>query len=144
MAEHQPPLAAHLRAQVEPHLLLIPTEPHRQLLGLRFERHVRLKQLDGAARRFILRDLSHVHVQLGEDGPACIVTLELAHLPLLGQHPQGIAHFGLKGALKVVLARSAFKAIPERHGREQALGQSAMNVRDEILSFHSFSYPICL
>ena len=44
--------------------------------------------------------------QFGEDGRAGVAAAKLAHLPLLGQHPQRIADFGAQSAIEVLRART--------------------------------------
>ena len=58
-----------------------------------------------------------------------IVAAELAELPLLGQHPQRVAHLGLQRAVEVVRARPSLEAVPARHRRHRAAPSAARRVR---------------
>ena len=47
------------------------------------------------------------HLQLGEHRRAGVAAAELAHLPLLGQHPQRVAHFGAQRAIEALSCAAA-------------------------------------
>ncbi len=67
----------------------------RPPLDLRLERHVvveRLRRPWPSGRYLVSRVVADL--QLGEDRRAGVAAAELAHLPLLGQHPQRVAHLG--------------------------------------------------
>jgi hypothetical protein len=76
------------------------------------------------------------HAHLGEDGRSRIVRSELADLPLLREHPQRIADLDSEGAVEVGAPRPPLQPVPERHGREELLGERRAEIGNEVARIH--------
>ena len=94
----------HPRAQVERHGLA---------LDQCFERARRVVEgHDRARARPVRLDRGGAVRDLGDHGRAAVVGIELAHLPLPGQHPRRVAHLGAQPGGEVVRAESAAPGVP--------------------------------
>ena len=88
-------------------------ERHRLALDHGLERSRRVVDGNGRTRARPVRLDGRGGVRdLGDHGRAAVVGVELTHLPLTGQHPQRIPHFGPQPFGEVVGAADAAPAVP--------------------------------
>jgi hypothetical protein len=122
-SDQRKPAAAHRQAQVE-------SELQRTALDRRLERKRLVEVGRGRVVGAVAREVPRLDVELRLDRRPGVVGDELGHLPLAGEHPQRVAHFGAKASREVRGARAALESVPHRHGGEGPCLERCADVLD--------------